>query len=211
MRPSGGPLRTLSSPPPDDEIIARDQCIQGEAGANMRRHGPFQRPLCRAAADRSRAPCRAGERGASRARYRAAGLVREEAARRLERPWPQRDCPTLAGRHPLLRFLSQFNNALIYLLLAAAWRPLALGHFVDAAVIVAVVLVNAVVGYRPGGQGREGSGGDPPHDRAAGACAAGGPPRASRRWPSSCPATSCCWRPATGCPPICGSCARAGC
>ncbi|EHJ91790.1 Cation-transporting ATPase pma1 [Vreelandella boliviensis LC1] len=53
----------------------------------------------------------------------------------------------MAGRHPLLRFLTHFHNALIYFLLAAAIAASLLGHFVDASVIVAVVLVNAVVGF----------------------------------------------------------------
>ena len=46
-----------------------------------------------------------------------------------------------------MRFLAQFHNALIYFLLAAAVAAALLGHYVDAAVILAVVLVNAVVGF----------------------------------------------------------------
>ena len=53
----------------------------------------------------------------------------------------------MAGRHPLFRLLAQFHNALIYFLLAAALAALLLGHFVDSAVISAVVLVNALVGF----------------------------------------------------------------
>jgi magnesium-transporting ATPase (P-type) len=40
-----------------------------------------------------------------------------------------------------------FNNPLIYFLLVAAVVTWALGHFVDASVIVAVVLVNALIGF----------------------------------------------------------------
>jgi magnesium-transporting ATPase (P-type) len=47
----------------------------------------------------------------------------------------------------MLRFLAQFHNALIYFLLAAAVAATLLGHYVDAAVILAVVLVNAIVGF----------------------------------------------------------------
>jgi magnesium-transporting ATPase (P-type) len=49
--------------------------------------------------------------------------------------------------HPVWRFLAQFNNALIYFLLAAAVAAWFLGHGVDAAVIVAVVTINALVGF----------------------------------------------------------------
>jgi magnesium-transporting ATPase (P-type) len=46
-----------------------------------------------------------------------------------------------------MRFAAQFHNPLIYFLLAAALGAGILGHGVDAAVIVAVVLVNALVGF----------------------------------------------------------------
>jgi len=55
--------------------------------------------------------------------------------------------PSAARRRPLLRFLAQFNNALIYFLLAGTLAASLLGHFVDSGVILAVILVNAVVGY----------------------------------------------------------------
>jgi magnesium-transporting ATPase (P-type) len=55
--------------------------------------------------------------------------------------------PPVKPRHPLARFLAQFNSALIYFLLAAAAGAWTLGHTVDAAVILAVVLVNALVGF----------------------------------------------------------------
>lgn len=46
-----------------------------------------------------------------------------------------------------VRFLQQFNQALVYVLLAAAAVSAALGEQVDAAVIFAVVFINAVVGF----------------------------------------------------------------
>jgi magnesium-transporting ATPase (P-type) len=76
----------------------------------------------------------------------AHGLAPEEAARRLKAHGPNA-LPLTRRRHPLLRFLAQFNNALIYFLLAAALAAAVLAHFVDAAVIVAVVVVNAVIGF----------------------------------------------------------------
>lgn len=74
------------------------------------------------------------------------GLTAVEAAKRLV-IYGHNQLPIVNGRHPLFRFLIQFHNALIYFLLAAALAALLLGHFVDAVVIVAVVLVNAIVGF----------------------------------------------------------------
>src|SRR5690606_19943718 len=73
------------------------------------------------------------------------GLDGPTAARRLAEHGPNA-LPAARTRSPLLRFLSQFNNALIYFLLAAAVATFLLDHLVDSAVIVTVVLVNAVVG-----------------------------------------------------------------
>jgi len=77
---------------------------------------------------------------------RREGLSSAEAAARLAAHGPNA-LPEARARHPLVRFLAQFNNALIYFLLAAAVAALVLGHTVDAAVIVAVVVVNALVGF----------------------------------------------------------------
>ncbi len=74
------------------------------------------------------------------------GLSAGEAALRLEQYGPN-TLPSPKGTPPILRFLAQFNNALIYFLLAAALAALLLDHAVDAAVIVLVVVVNAVVGF----------------------------------------------------------------
>jgi len=51
------------------------------------------------------------------------------------------------GRGPLLRFLLQFHQPLVYILLAAAGIALAFKGAVDAGVIFGVVLVNAIVGF----------------------------------------------------------------
>jgi magnesium-transporting ATPase (P-type) len=75
-----------------------------------------------------------------------AGLTADEAQRRLREHGPN-ELPATAGRNPLLRFLAQFNNTIIYFLLAACAAAAALGHYVDAAVVLAVVLVNAFVGF----------------------------------------------------------------
>ena len=46
-----------------------------------------------------------------------------------------------------MRFLLQFHNLLIYVLVAAAVLAAAIGNLVDAAVIVAVVVLNAIIGF----------------------------------------------------------------
>ena len=51
------------------------------------------------------------------------------------------------GRGPWLRFLLQFHNPLIYILLAAGGIKLAMGGLVDAVVILTVVVINAWIGY----------------------------------------------------------------
>ncbi len=74
------------------------------------------------------------------------GLTEQEAVRRLATHGPNA-LPAARGKSPVLRFLAQFNNALIYFLLASAIAALLLNHAIDALVIVAVVVVNAVVGF----------------------------------------------------------------
>ena len=51
------------------------------------------------------------------------------------------------GKGPLLRFLLQFHQPLIYILLAAGAVTALLQEWVDAGVIVGVVLVNALIGF----------------------------------------------------------------
>ncbi|MCJ2181452.1 HAD-IC family P-type ATPase [Novosphingobium sp. 1949] len=75
----------------------------------------------------------------------AQGLPSKEAQDRLARSGPNR-LPARKPPSPLWRFLAQFNNALIYFLLASALAALVLDHAVDAGVILAVVLINAAVG-----------------------------------------------------------------
>jgi len=74
------------------------------------------------------------------------GLSAEEAASRLQANGPNR-LPGRAKAHPLLRFLQQFHNVLIYVLLVAALLAGLLGHVVDSVVILIVVLLNALIGY----------------------------------------------------------------
>lgn len=55
--------------------------------------------------------------------------------------------PQTARRHSLMRFLLHFHNILIYVLLGAALITALLGHWVDTGVILAVVVVNAIIGF----------------------------------------------------------------
>jgi magnesium-transporting ATPase (P-type) len=79
------------------------------------------------------------------------GLSADEAGRRLERCGPNR-LPEPKRDHPLVRFVRHFHDALIYVLLVAAVVTALLGHWVDTGVIVAVVVLNAVIGYIQEGQ-----------------------------------------------------------
>ncbi|OOG24127.1 carbonate dehydratase [Thioalkalivibrio denitrificans] len=74
------------------------------------------------------------------------GLGTEDVKARLERYGPNRlPPPERAG--PLKRFLLQFHNVLIYILIAAAVGTAFLQHWVDTGVILGVVLINAVIGF----------------------------------------------------------------
>ena len=74
------------------------------------------------------------------------GLSAEEVAARQARFGPNRLSPK-TGRGPLLRFLLQFHQPLIYILLASAIITAALREWVDASVIFGVTLVNAIIGF----------------------------------------------------------------
>ena len=75
-----------------------------------------------------------------------AGLGSGEVSERLEKYGPNR-LPTAGKRSPLMRFFMQINNVLIYVLLAAAVGKLLLGEWLDASVILGVVIVNALLGF----------------------------------------------------------------
>jgi Ca2+-transporting ATPase len=74
------------------------------------------------------------------------GLTSDQVRRRQEKYGPNRVSP----RHragPFKRFLLQFHQPLMYILLVAAAVTAGLGEWVDSAVILGVVLVNAIVGF----------------------------------------------------------------
>lgn len=76
----------------------------------------------------------------------ADGLSKEEIENRQTKYGPNRLAETKT-RGPLLRFLSQFHNVLIYVLIAAAVVTAILQHWVDAGVIFGVVIINAIIGF----------------------------------------------------------------
>ena len=70
----------------------------------------------------------------------------EEAARRLAEYGLNR-LPSAERRSALARFALQFHNVLIYVLLAASAGTAFLKDWVDAGVILAVVVINAIIGF----------------------------------------------------------------
>ena len=74
------------------------------------------------------------------------GLDAEAAAGRLKEYGPNR-LAAAVKRGALKRFLAQFDNLLIYVLLAAAVLAVLIGHAIDALVILAVVMVNTAIGF----------------------------------------------------------------
>ena len=75
-----------------------------------------------------------------------AGLADTEAHERLGRFGPNR-LPPPKRRGLILRFLTHFHDVLIYVLLGAAALTAFLEHWVDTQVILAVVLINALIGF----------------------------------------------------------------
>ncbi|HSP80939.1 MAG TPA: cation-transporting P-type ATPase, partial [Myxococcaceae bacterium] len=74
------------------------------------------------------------------------GLTRATAAARLAQYGPNQ----LAEAPPtsvLVLLLHQFKSPLIYILLAAGVVTLALGEYIDAGVIAAILVINAIIGF----------------------------------------------------------------
>ncbi len=82
------------------------------------------------------------------------GLTEEEVTTRRSSHGPNR-LPEPPRQGPLIRFLRQFHNLLIYGLLAAAVITALLGHAVDTIVILAVVVANALIGFVQEGKAEE--------------------------------------------------------
>ena len=74
------------------------------------------------------------------------GLDAAEASSRLRKYGPNR-LPEGKKRGPLMRFLSQFNNILVFVLLGAGFTKLMLNLWIDAAIILGVVILNGLLGF----------------------------------------------------------------
>jgi magnesium-transporting ATPase (P-type) len=75
-----------------------------------------------------------------------AGLTDAEVRRRLALHGHNRLAPP-GRRGPLLRFVLQFHNILLYVMMGAAAITAVLGHWVDTGVLLAAVVVNALIGF----------------------------------------------------------------
>jgi len=74
------------------------------------------------------------------------GLDPAEATRRLDQ-YGRNRLPEGARRGPFARFLLQLNNILVYVLLGAGFVKLMLGLWLDASIILAVVVINSLLGF----------------------------------------------------------------
>lgn len=74
------------------------------------------------------------------------GLEQDEAESRLRNYGPNA-LPEPKKDSGLVRFIRQFQDVMIYVLLASAVLTAVLGEWIDTAVIVLVVVVNAIIGF----------------------------------------------------------------
>ncbi len=74
------------------------------------------------------------------------GLSQEEVQRRLEQ-YGLNTVTAKKQKGPLIRFLLQFHQPLVYILLLSAFVTLILQEWVDSSVIFGVVIVNAIIGF----------------------------------------------------------------
>ena len=55
--------------------------------------------------------------------------------------------PRIKGKHPIRRFLEQFNNVFIYVLMISGIITAVLNHWLDSGIIFAVVIINGTIGF----------------------------------------------------------------
>lgn len=75
-----------------------------------------------------------------------AGLNTEQALQRAKQ-WGANSLPMAPPKPAWRRFLGQINSVFLYILIASALVSALIGHYVDSGVILAVVIVNAVMGF----------------------------------------------------------------
>jgi magnesium-transporting ATPase (P-type) len=76
----------------------------------------------------------------------SSGLDGAGVSGRLEK-YGRNRLPAGKKQGPFMRFLLQFNNILVYVLLAAGFVKLMVGLWLDAAIILGVVVINALLGF----------------------------------------------------------------
>jgi magnesium-transporting ATPase (P-type) len=74
------------------------------------------------------------------------GLISSEAKKRLDQ-YGGNKLTLSSRRSPFLRYLDQFKNLLILILIAAAFIAALLGEWVDGIVIIAVVIIITLIGF----------------------------------------------------------------
>lgn len=77
---------------------------------------------------------------------REEGLVTREISER-QATYGKNELPVKEKKPEWLKFMSHFNDVLIYILLIAAVITLILGHYIDTVVILLVAIINALIGY----------------------------------------------------------------
>ena len=74
------------------------------------------------------------------------GLSKKESHARLDRYGPN-EIQGKKGKHPIILFLLQFNQPLLYILLVAGLIKALLGSLTNAGVIWGVTVINAIIGF----------------------------------------------------------------
>jgi magnesium-transporting ATPase (P-type) len=82
------------------------------------------------------------------------GLAPDEAEKRLKQHGPNR-LPSPPRTPAWLRFLLQFHNVLIYVMMGAAAITAFLGHWIDTSVLLGAVVINAVIGFIQEGKAQQ--------------------------------------------------------
>lgn len=82
------------------------------------------------------------------------GLSHEQVQLRHQQYGANRLTPAV-GESPWVKFFRQFNNVLIYVLLAAATMSWLLGRWTDGTVIFAVVIINGIFGFLQEGKAEQ--------------------------------------------------------
>ncbi|MFS0715271.1 HAD-IC family P-type ATPase [Microbacterium sp. 2P01SA-2] len=108
-------------------------------------------PLSEADLESPRSYARPVDEVSGALRTSADGLSSDDAARRLDVIGPN-VLPEAKRTPAWLRFLSHFNDTLIYILLAAAAIKAVMADWLDVWVILAVAIINAVIGFAQEGR-----------------------------------------------------------